>query len=116
MLRHSYINNQDFNKLTEGDKKELAHNMTHSVPQQGQYRHIVKVDEVVEEKQEAKDDTVVQSTESIQPVDNDTTKKQDISKIIEEMNKQHQDEMKMLMEQMQKKHEERINAIVTQFG
>jgi hypothetical protein len=40
MLRHSYINDQDFNKLTEGDKKELAHKMTHSVPQQGQYRHI----------------------------------------------------------------------------
>jgi hypothetical protein len=116
MLRHAYISSQDYNKLTEGEKKELARQMGHSVEQQGVYRHIVKDDEVVEEKQEAKDDTVVQSTESIQPVDNDTTKKQDISKIIEEMNKQHQEEMKMLMEQMQKKHEERINAIVAQFG
>lgn len=40
MLRHSYISDQDFNKLTEGDKKELAHKMTHSAQQQGQYRHI----------------------------------------------------------------------------
>lgn len=41
MLRHSYISSQDFNKMTEGEKKELARQMGHSVEQQGQYRHIV---------------------------------------------------------------------------
>lgn len=40
MLRHSCISSQDFNKMTEGDKKELARKMCHSVSQQGQYRHI----------------------------------------------------------------------------
>lgn len=42
MLRHSHISDQDFNKLTEGDKKELASQMTHSIQQQGQYRHIAE--------------------------------------------------------------------------
>lgn len=41
MLRHSYISSQDYNKMTEGDRKELARQMMHSVAQQGQYRHIV---------------------------------------------------------------------------
>lgn len=40
MLRHSFISNQDFNTLTEGDKKDLARQMAHSVSQQGVYRHI----------------------------------------------------------------------------
>jgi len=40
MLRHSYISSLDFNNLTEGEKKEIAGSMAHSVSQQGRYRHI----------------------------------------------------------------------------
>jgi hypothetical protein len=45
MLRHSFISSQDFNTLTEGEKKTLARDMGHSVAQQGQYRHIVDTDD-----------------------------------------------------------------------
>lgn len=46
MLRHSYISNQDFNTLTEGQKKELAQQMAHSVSMQGQYRHITTTESI----------------------------------------------------------------------
>ena len=42
LLRSSYISAQDFNKLTEGDKEDMARSMRHSVSQQGQYRHVEK--------------------------------------------------------------------------
>lgn len=44
MLRHSYISGLNFNNLTEGEKKEIAQQMTHSVSQQGRYRHIDRED------------------------------------------------------------------------
>lgn len=128
MLRHSFDTNLSlrYATITLGEKQRIAKWMGHNVCQQVNYMHVVKVDNVIEDKPvedmpQVKEDTVVQPIESVQ-VDKDTQdtqdtqKKQDITKIIEEMNKQHQEEMKMLMEQMQKKHEERINAIVTQFG
>lgn len=40
LLRSAHITSQDFNKLSEGDKEELAKDMRHSVRQQGEYRHV----------------------------------------------------------------------------